>query len=543
MGRKSRPKPDRFRVCIIPAVDPIPAPADRQIARAAGVVMVGFGLSTLVGLVNRLLYSRAFGAGAELDAFLAANKLPDILFNLMAGGALASAFLPTFAGLLARDDQSGAWRLASAIVNLLILGLGLAAGLAWLGAPWLVSKILVPGGQVPIPLTVSLLRIQLLAPLIFGVSGLVMSVLNAHQRFALSALAPTMHWLGWIGGTLFLVPSMGIQGLAWGVVIGAALHLLIQLPALRGLRGRYTATLGLRLPVVRQVGALMAPRLLGVAAVQINFLVNIILASGMPEGSLTGLSLAFALMLMPQVVIAQAVATAALPTFSDQAAQGRLGELRASLANTLRAVVFLSLPASLGLVLLREPIVALLFQRGAFDARSTELVAWPLLWYAAGLLGHALVEVTSRAFYALQDTRTPVAVAVGAMVLNVLLSLGLSRLFAQVGWGPHGGLALANSVATGLECIALLWLMRRRLTGLEFGRVRSGLAASLAATAVMGATLWVWLIVFRGYPAWWVGLGGIAAGGGIYWLSGLLLRAPEARQLPRLLTARLSNRT
>lgn len=514
------------------------ASADQRIVRAAGVVMVGFGLSNLVGLVNRVLYTRAFGTGAELDAFFAANRIPDILFNLMAGGALASAFLPTFAGFLARNDRPGAWQLASSVANLLLLALGAAASVVWLIAPWLVRHVLVPGGQVPITLTVSLLRIQLLAPILFGVSGLLMGVLNAHQRFALSALAPTLHWLGWIFGILFLVPGMGIHGLAWGVVLGAALHLLIQLPALRGLGGRYRLTLGLGDHAVRQVGILMAPRLLGVAAVQLNFWVNIILASGMPEGSLTGLTLAFAVMLMPQVVIAQAIATAALPTFSSQAALGRLEEMKASLANTLRGVVFLSLPASLGLIALREPIVALLFQRGAFDADSTALVTWPLLWYAAGLLGHALVEIVSRAFYALQDTRTPVTVGVGAMTLNVLLSLGLSRLFLDVGWAPHGGLALANSLATGVECVALLILMHRRLEGSDFDRLKPGLRASLAGSAVMGLALWGWLHLTRGSSVWLAGLGGVAVGAGLYWLVALLLGAPEASRLPGLLFSR-----
>jgi putative peptidoglycan lipid II flippase len=338
--------------------------------------------------------------------------------------------------------------------------------------------------------------------------------------------------------TLFFVPVAGIHGLAWGVVLGAALHLLVQLPALRGLGVRYFPTLGLDLPAVRQVGRLMAPRVFGVAMVQLHFLVNIILASSMPQGSLTGLTLAFTLMLMPEVVIAQAVATAALPTFSAQAAQGRLEEMRTSLATTLRGLVFLCLPASLGLALLRRPIVSLLFERGAFDAQSTELVTWPLLWYAAGLLGHALVELVSRAFYALQNTRTPVIIGALAMGLNVAFSLTFSAWFARRGLQPHGGLALANSLATGLECLALLFLMRRRLGGLDLGRLRPGLAASLLASAGMGAGLWGWLQLTGDRPAWLVALVGVALGGLLYWAAALVLRAPEARQIPGLLLRR-----
>jgi len=511
---------------------------DRRIARAAGVVMTGFGLSTLLGLINRMLYTRAFGAGAELDTFLTANRLPDLLFNLMAGGALASAFLPTFTERLTQQDRAGAWRLASAVGHLVLLALALLSGLAWLLAPWLI-RLLAPGfDPAQVRLAASLLRIQLLAPTLFGLSGLLMSTLHAHQRFLLPALAPSFHWLGWIVATLFFVPRAGIHGLAWGVVLGAALHLLVQLPALRGLGVRYVPTLGLDLPAVRQVGRLMAPRVFGVAMVQLHFLVNVILASTMPEGSLVSLSLAFSLMLMPEVVIAQAMATAALPTFSAQAAQGRLEEMRTSLATTLRGLVFLCLPASLGLALLRRPIVSLLFERGAFDAQSTELVAWPLLWYAAGLLGHALVELVSRAFYALQNTRTPVIVGALAMGLNVAFSLTFSAWFARLGLQPHGGLALANSLATGLECLALLFLMRRRLGGLDLGRLRPGLAASLLASVGMGAGLWGWLQLAGDRPAWLVALVGVALGGLLYWVAALLLRAPEARQLPGLLLPR-----
>jgi putative peptidoglycan lipid II flippase len=196
------------------------------------------------------------------------------------------------------------------------------------------------------------------------------------------------------------------------------------------------------------------------------------------------------------------------------------------------------LPASLGLVLLRRPIVSLLFQRGAFDAQSVELVAWPLLWYAAGLLGHAVVELVSRAFYALQDTRTPVIVGAVAMGLNVVFSLVFSAWFSRQGWQPHGGLALANSLATGLECLALLLLMRRRLNGLELGRLRAGLLAALLAGGGMGAGLWGWLQLTGEGPAWLVAVGGVALGGLIYWGAALLLRSPDARQLPGLLLQR-----
>jgi putative peptidoglycan lipid II flippase len=511
-------------------------PAEYRLARAAGIVMVGFVLSTFLGLINRVLYSRVFGTSAALDAFLAANKLPDLLFNLLAGGALASAFLPTFTGYITRDDKEGAWRLASSILNSVFLVLTAAAVITWVTAPWIL-RVLVPGFEDPahFQLTVSLLRIQLGAPILFGISGVLMAILNAHQHFLLPALAPTFHWLGWIFGTLVLVPRYGIHGLAWGVVLGAALHLLVQLPGIVGLQGRYLARLGWGDHVIRQVGRLMAPRLLGVAVVEINFLVNILLASFMPEGSLTGVTLGRVVMMMPQIVIAQALATAALPTFSEQAERGQRDAFRSTLGTSLRGIVFLSLPASLGLVLLRKPIVRLLFERGEFTSYSTELVAWALLWYAAGLVGHALVEILSRAFYALKDTRTPVLVGVGAMVLNVLLSIAFAALFQSVGWMPHGGLALANSLATGLESVILLWLIRNRLGGLDFHRIRSGVLATLGASAAMVLAITIWTQIMASANAWMFGLGGVGIGALVYWLAASFMQAPETRELPKIL--------
>jgi putative peptidoglycan lipid II flippase len=515
-------------------VSDTPSPADRQITRAAGVVMVGFVLSNAISLVQRILVSRAFGTGAEIDAFYAALRLPDLLFNLVAGGALASAFVPLVTAYVARGDTSGAWRLASRLANLVALTLGAFSLIAWVAAPWIVARVLAPGFDAEqTRVAVELLRVMLLTPTVFGVSGLLMGTLNAHGHFLLPALAPPLYWIGWVVGVLAFAPKYGIHGLAWGVVLGAGLHLSVQLPAVLRRGARYTPGLGWRDADVRRVGGLMAPRLLGVAAVQVNFLVNTILASGQPEGSLTALNLAFGVMMMPQVVIAQAIAIAALPTFSAQAARGDVPALRASLTSALRSVFFLSLPASVGLIVLRRPLVALLFQRGAFVAHSTELVAWALLFYAAGLVGHALVEILSRAFYALQDTRTPVVVGVSAMGLNVALSLTLAASFRSAGLPPHGGLALANSVATGLECVVLVLLIRRRVGGLELRRARRGLIATLLASALMGAVLVAWLAYTAPLSVAVVAGAGVVLGLAVYWLAALTLGSPEARELPR----------
>lgn len=510
-------------------------PASRRVARAAGTVMVAYFLVQAAGLLRGILVGRAFGTSAELDSFNAANRIAEILFNLVAGGALGSAFIPTFTGLLARDQRERAWKLASAVANLLLLVLAGFCLLAAIFAPQIVEHGLfaLAPGQAPgqIDLTVNLLRIQLPSVAVFALSGLVMGVLNSHQKFWLPAIAPALYNLGQIAGLLLLPGEWGILRLAWGVVLGSILHLLVQLPDLMRLPGRrYTLSLGRGLQEVREVLVLMGPRILGVAIVQVNFLVNTVIALSLPAGSVAATTFAFALMYMPLAAVAQSTAVAAMPTFSAQAALGKTDELRATLGGALRGVLLLAMPAAVGLVLLRVPLVAMLYQDGVvFTDRSTQMVAWALLWYAAGLLGHSLLEVVVRVFYAYKDTRTPVAVGAGAMGLNVVFSFVFSGFFARLGWMPHGGLALANSLATALEVTLLFLLLRRRLGGLGGSMVWPAVGQALAASAGMGLVLSGWLFFSAGSAAWLRTLAGVGLGGGVYILLLFALRVPEAR--------------
>jgi putative peptidoglycan lipid II flippase len=511
-----------------------PISANRQIARAAGTVMVAYVLSSVINLAKGVVILRAFGTGLENEAFWAANRVSEILFNLVAGGALASAFVPTFTSFLARKQKDNAWKLASSIINLVLLFISVLSILAAIFAPQIVRYILAPGfvdDPIKFQLTVQLLRIILPSTVIFCISGIMMGVLNAHQSFLFPALAPSMYSLGMIFGVLVLSPRMGIFGLAWGVIIGASLHLIIQLPRLFRLKGRYWPIFGLDNPAVRQVGKLMLPRLAGVAVVQINFLVNTNLASRYSEGSVTGITYGFTLMLMPLMLIAQAIATASLPTFSVQVALNKLVEMRNSLSTTLRAVFLLSIPAAVGMILLRYPLIQLLYENGTtFTTESTELVAWALLWYTVGLVGHSVVEIISRAFYSMQDTRTPVVIGVIAMSLNIALSIILGAFFQRIGWLPIGGLALANSIATGLEAIVLLFIMRKRLHGLEGTRIIKLISQVLIAVIVMGAFLW-WLIHYVVLLDGLILIIGISFGLILYALCLFVLRVEEFNSL------------
>jgi putative peptidoglycan lipid II flippase len=332
---------------------------------------------------------------------------------------------------------------------------------------------------------------------------------------------------------------MGIYGLAWGVIIGAVFYLFLQIPMLLKQKGSYTFTLGLNNPNTKQVILLMGPRLLGVAVVQLNFWVNTWLASQMPPGSVSGLYYGFSLMIMAQAAIAQSVAIAAMPTFSAQHALGKTDELRASIAAALRGVTLLALPASVGLILLSKPLVALLYQRGEFNENDVGLVAWSLVWYAAGLVGHSIMEILTRAYYAQHDTKTPVIIGTIAMGLNVVFSVLFSRLFAGLGWMPLGGLALANSLATALEASVLLIVMRNRLNGIEGAHIARGFGASALSVLAMAVTLGFWLRTAYELPVWIVTLGGLSIGGITYGLCVWALKVPEIKSLTNAVSNRL----
>ncbi len=459
-----------------------------QLARAAGTVMAAFLLSRLLGLAREIIIARQFGTSLELAAYLAAFRVPDLIFQLIAGGALGSAFIPAFTGYLATGHEREAWRLASAVFNLLLLILSGIAVIAAILAPWL-ANLIVPGfDREAQTLTAQLMRWMLVAPVIFGLSGLVMGILNSYQHFLLPALAPAIYNLAIIAGALFLapLPGVGVRGLVMGVVAGSALHLLIQVPMLISKGLSYVPTLGLNHPGVREVGRLMLPRTLGLAAVQLNFLVNTVLASGLGAQALPALNYAWLLMLLPQGIIAQAIGTAVFPTLSALAARDELAELRRTFSGALRTVLYLATPAGIGLIVLRVPVVRVLLERGRFTEASTEAVALALGLYALGLFAHAGVEIAARTFYALHDTRTPVLIGAAAMAGNVLLSLSLIRTPLT-----FGGLALANSLATTLELIALLWVLRPRLGGVDGRRLASSLIRILASSTAM-AVVAVW---------------------------------------------------
>ena len=444
---------------------------DRRVILATLIVAAGFSVSKFTGVLDDFIVARAFGAGNDLDAYYAAFGLPDLLFTLIAGGALAAAFIPVFTGYLTSGDREGAWKLASSVINVAFLITLAMAIMAALIAPWLVRWFIAPGFNLNQQLlTAELMRIILISTAIFSVSGIAMSALQANQHFLLPALAPVMYNLGIIGGAMFLarpftltmpwgiqihlqpIKELGVYGLAVGVVVGALMHLLVQVPGLVRFGARWSPSFSLSDRGLRRVLVLLGPRILGLGVVQLSTLITYNLASRLGTGAVTGLALAWRLMQMPETIIATAIGTAVFPTLSELAAQSRHSDLRTTMHKALGAILLLTVPATVGLFLLRRPLAGLAFGRG-----NADIVAYALQFYALGLVGHSALEVAARTFYAQQDTRTPLFVAAGAMLVTVTASLALMRPLS------YGGLALGNAIGFTVESGTLVWLMERRL--------------------------------------------------------------------------------
>jgi putative peptidoglycan lipid II flippase len=456
-----------------------------SLALAAAIVAAGFLGSRLLGLLRSVVIADGFGTGGELDAYWVAFRLPDLVFQLLAGATLASAFIPTFARVDARDGAAAGWRLASSVLNLVFVATLVFAVVGFLLAP-LIVPLLAPGlgeatGQQSElqDLAVELTRIMLLSPILFAVSGMFMGILNARHRFLTPALAPMLY-----NGAIIVAALLSddIYVLAWSVVAGAALHLAVQLPELWRAGMAYSPIARWRDADVRRVGILMAPRVLGLAAFQINFLVLIIFASTLQDGAISAANFAWLLLMAPVGLIGIAISTAVFPTLAGQAARSEERQLSTTLRRSLGIIVYLSLPVSVALLLLAKPVVVLLLQRGAFDVASSDLTAQALTFYAIGLLGHTTIEIFSRGFYALSDTRTPVALAVASMLLNVVLAAVL------VGPLDVRGLALALSIASLVEAALLFFVLRRRLVSFDTAAVLRSVAWIGIAAAFMAVT-------------------------------------------------------
>jgi len=436
--------------------------SERALTVSAVIVSAGFLGSKVLGLVREVLVARAFGTSAVMDAFKVANTFSDMLDSVIAGATIAAVFIPVFSTYLVKDKaaQREGWRFASAVLNDMFLLVTLACGLGILFAPLLVGTLVAPGfDAAQRELATTLMRVVLLAAIVFGVSGTVTGILHSTNRFALAAMSGPLHNLGVIFGVVILVPRIGIYGLAWGIVLGSLLHLGIQIPGLVRAGMIWFPTLGAGQGAmrgsIRELLRLLGPRVVTTNLGSVTRLLTNTIASFLPVGSISALGYAYSLWQFPETLIGTAIAVAVFPRLAQRVAARDAAGFQRLYRIALLTILALAIPSMLITIFFAQPIVAIVLQRGAFGPESTALVAGVLQFYALAIVGESLLELVARVFYANHDSKTPMFVSIGAMVLR----LGLMIWWRDSLGAP--GLALAYGIGVCVEA-GVLWLFSLR---------------------------------------------------------------------------------
>ena len=539
----------------------------RSIARSAGIVSVAVMGSRILGLVREQVFSSFFGAGFANVAFQIAFRIPNLLRDLFAEGALSAAFVSTFSHTLTKDGEREAWRLANLVNNGLIVVLTIIVIAGIIFSPEIVALLIrdVPIGparaQLMTDLAVKMTRILFPFLLMVSLAAVAMGVLNTKGRFGVPASASTMFNVGSIVGGLACAYLMApeyitntatslfnrkqpssddlgaanaIIGMAIGTLIGGMLQWLIQVPSLRAVGYRWRPIVSFRDAGVRQVMRMMTPAIIGTAALQVNVVVNTVFATSVAEGAVVWLGNAFRLIYLPIGIFGVAISTATLPVTSRAAAMENLDEFRRTLASSLRLTLLLTIPSAVGLIVLSRPIIALIYQYGRFTGIDTDKTAEALAYYAIGLTAYSTVRVLAPSFFALRETRIPML----ASLLSIVINYAVAKIAVDYLMMGHIGLALSISAVATVNFAVLFFFMSRKLGGVE-GRSLFGVFAKVTlASAVMGAVCWLVSHRIENY----LGLDGlfarlinvgvtIAVGIVVFYLSARLLKVRELTQL------------
>lgn len=500
----------------------------KTFAKAAVAIVIMNLLSRLLGFGREMAIANEFGASMVVDAYLVAYTIPYFLQAIL-GAALVTAVVPVFTQYLVDDRKEEAWQLASNLINITLVVLTVFTLIGLLSAVWLV-KLTAPGFNAEAALLATkLVRIMFPSVIFMGVGMLLTGVLNAFHIFAVPAFAPGFSSLVIIASVVLLGARYGVEGLAAGTLLSMVGFLIIQYPLLKKLGFKYSLSFDYKHPVVRKIGGTIMPIVIGVAVNQIYFAINRIFASGLAEGSIAALNYSFRLMQLPLGIFVVAVSTAIFPTLAAQAIKGERGQMGSTMMKGLTLVTLIAIPAAVGLMVLAEPVVKLLFERGAFDREATVMTANALIFFSLGMFAQAANLVITRAYYAVNDVRTPVVMSLISVAVNITLS------FLFIGPLAHGGLALANSLAATVNTVLLYLYLGRHLPNLPQERFFKSLAKIAATSAAMG-----WLVVkaFSLLPVLWpavpqaiqvgvaIGFGGLCYGALI-----LLFKEDEAWEL------------
>lgn len=522
----------------------------QHIVQSTALLMVLFGIAKAISLVQTVIIARFFGVGAEWDAYVTANRIPELIVVLISGGALGHAFIPIFSSFLARGDKEDGYRLASHVVNTIFTLALMISAVVFVFTPYLVENIIAPGFDAETTIqTVNMMRLLLLGTIIFSVSGIFSGILHSHNHFLLPAIAPIMYDVGILFGVVFLLEPFGVYGVALGTVLGAAMHLLIQVPGLINHKAKWFPELGLRDPMLWRVIRLMLPRIIGLFVFQFNFLVMTRIASNLGTGAVSALDWGWRLMQIPQTLIGTAMGIVIFPTLAALSEVKDEQGKRVAMSGALSFIMIASIPSAIGLILVGRPLLSLL-ERGAFDASATALVYTTLSAFTLGLIVHSMLEVIARSFYADKDTVTPLYAALGGATINLVLSYTLTGvLFSE---NPPiervYALALANSLGVMFEVGFLLVILRRRWHGIRENKLLVTTGKTLLASLVMGASVVAVAMAFsaaglQGRLMYTIAQLGIQVivGGIIFLVATLLLRMEEVTDLLRLVFNRGKN--
>jgi putative peptidoglycan lipid II flippase len=510
---------------------------------SAGLIALFSLISRVLGLLRDRLLAGTFGAGTDLDAYYAAFKLPDLLYNLLVLGALTAAFVPVVAGLLVKRNVKEANKTTSAVLILMsLLMTMLAVGTFIFARP--LMRLAAPGFEgETFELSIQLTRIMVLSPIIFGISSVVSSYLNTVRRFMAYALAPVAYNVGIIIGILLLVPRMGVPGLAIGVVLGALLHVLVQLPALFRAGFRLHLQAPWRSPTVKRILTLAGPRVLSIAAMQINIVITTALATTLVPGTVSAYNLAFNLQSLPLGIVGVSLATAVFPFLAEAASRNNAADFVNHLSHTLRQMIVLVVPLSLFLIILRVEVVRLTLGSGDFDFQDTFTTSIFLGMFALSLLPQSAVPVLARGFYSLEDTRTPVIISLVSVVLNVVGAFVLPKYIGPV------GLVLAFTGAAVVDFVLHIVVLRNRVNGLDDRALFTTMLRTLFATLLAGVVVVVtreafehWLVIDTFMDVLIEVLVAGLAGALVYIGLHVLLKSPELRDMLSIFSSKFHQR-
>ncbi|MGF7185475.1 putative peptidoglycan lipid II flippase [Desulfitispora alkaliphila] len=456
----------------------------RAVAKAAGVIMIAMILSRILGYARDVVIYTQFGQNRMTDAYNAAFAIPDFLSLLLMGGAFSSAFIPVFTSYIAKGQEEEGWQVVSIVFNIVFILLIIGITLGFIFTPALIPLVAIGFHNEPetTALTVKMTRIMFGQAFFISIAGIAIGILNSYKKFTAPAIGGVAYNLGIIVFGVLLAQKYGIVGFAIGVVIGALLNLAIQIPPLIKLGMKYTFSFDWRHPGVKKIGLLMFPMMISLAVAQVNLIVNQNLASLLPEGIVSALKAAQRIMQLPIGIFAIAIAVAVFPTLTELIAKGKTDDFKRTMSMGVRTIVFITLPVAVLLLVLRIPVVRLLFEQGQFTPEATEATAYALFFYSFGIFAYSAIQVLNRSFYSLQDTKTPVMIAISTIFLNLILNLILIRPLG------HGGLALAYSIAGVYSMGMLLWFLRRKLGGIDGKNMIMSFVKTGIASVALGIT-------------------------------------------------------